>query len=390
MNDLDAKVCEIKQIIDKQTEIITDNYGLFTGLAGEILFLYYYEKVYGKQQFSNVSNKIDILTECVAKFKSSSSYCSGMSGVLYLIELLKQERVIDIVLDDNISNYIDKSVQYYIQNNKYEFLYGLTGVSQYLLLCPDKYRKLLLDIVDYFDKSKIVVDGTYAWKKNTENGEVVDLALSHGISSIIYFLTKMLDIVTQQEDRTKIIKLIKKSCDFILSKKNILSETVYSYFPYSVTLSDIKYELNSRLAWCYGDLSIGITLYNAGRALNDESLLNSAESILINAAINRKDLIQNLVLDPGICHGTAGIASIFYRMWWNTKNNIYLTAAKYWINETLQMAKYQNGIAGYVYTKSEHILKGYHFLEGVSGIALSMLFISSMKEPIWDRCILIS
>lgn len=390
MNGLYPKILEIKQIVDEQTENVTDNYGLLSGLAGEILFLYYYEKVYGKQQFLKIAKKIDILTECVEKFNSSSSFCSGMSGVLYLIELLKHERVIDLILDNEIYNYIDKSVQYYIQNNKYELLYGLTGVSQYLLLRPDKYMKQLRDILAYFDNSKIIVDDTYAWKKNTEKGDVVDLALSHGMASIIYFLTKMFSVVTLQEDKNKIIKLIKKSCDFILSEKNFLTGSIYSYFPYSVTLSNLKHQTNSRLAWCYGDLSIGITLFNAGKILNDDFLLDSAESILINAAINRKNLIQNQVFDPGICHGASGIASVFYRMWWNTKNNIYLAAANYWINETLNMAKYRHGIAGYVYTRSNHVLKGYHLLEGISGIALSMLFMSSMKEPVWDKCVMIS
>lgn len=384
------KVFEIKQIINGQTEKITDNYGLLSGLAGEILFLHYYGKVYGKQTDFIMEHKVDILMECVKKFYSSPSFCSGMSGVLYLIELLKQEQVIDLIIGDEIDNYIDESVKYYILENKYELLYGLTGITQYLLLRPDKYLKQLLDIVDYFENSKIVIQNTYAWKKDTENGEEVDLALSHGMSSIIYFLTKMLDIVTLQKDRNRIINLIKKSCDFILSKKNFLSETIYSYFPYSVPLGNVNNQPNSRLAWCYGDLSIGITLFNAGKVLNDSALLNNAESILLNAAINRKDLLQNLVLDPGICHGTSGIASIFYRMWWNTKNDIYLTAANYWINETLHMAKFQHGIAGYVYKKTNHILKGYHLLEGVSGIALAMLFISSMKEPVWDSCIMIS
>ena len=387
MNDLHTKVVEINQIVNNQTENVTDNYGLFSGLAGEILFLYYYEKFCGKQQYSNIRKKVSILTESVEKFNSSPSLCSGMSGVLYLMELLRQEHVIDYIFDNEIDDYIDKSIQYYILNDECELLYGLTGLAQYLLLRPDRYIKQLLNIVDYLENSKLTIGNTYAWKKSTK--DEVDLALSHGMSSIIYFLTKMLDIV-EQKDKNRLINLIQKSCDFIMSNKNILTQTIYSYFPYSVALNYKLQQPNSRLAWCYGDLSIGITLFNAGKAIHDEHLLNNAESILIHSAINRKDPIQNLVIDPGICHGSAGIASIFYRMWWNTKNSVYLTAANYWINKTLLMAKYKYGIAGYVYTKGKHILKGYHLLEGVSGIALSMLFISSMKEPIWDKCMMIS
>lgn len=391
MKCIENKVFEIMQTVNNNSSRVVDNYGLLSGLAGEILFLYYYEKFYGKQDELNLELKIEVMIESLKRYNSTPSFCSGISGVLYLTELLNQEQIIDFVLDDEIYNYMNKAIQYYISNNDFEFLYGLTGLAQYLLLRPDKYMNLLLDIVNYIDNSKTIVDNTYAWKKSSdENNIEVDLALSHGMSSIVYFLSRFLGIVKNQNEKNKVKDLIRKSCNFILSKQNVLTNNIYSYFPYAVSLSKESQQSNSRLAWCYGDLSIGITLFNAGKALQDNFISNSGELILKYSAINRRDLSTNLVQDPGICHGAAGIASIFYRMWWNTRDVTYLEATNYWINETLQMGRNQNGIAGYVYTKSNHILKGFHLLEGVSGIALSMLFISLKQEPVWDRCIMIS
>ncbi len=389
MSLIKKKVFEIKSAVDSHSASITDNYGLLSGLAGEILFLYYFEKIYGKQEYQNIISKIDILLKSIRRYKSTPAFCSGMSGVFYLTELLKKDSIINIELGKNIVLYLDKVVNYYISKNKYEFLYGLTGISQYLLMEPEDYREQLVKIADYFDKSKLIINDTYAWEKTTATGNEIDLAISHGISSIIVFLSKLLDLDLPLSRRIVIKDMLNKSIEFILSQQNHLSEEIYSYYPYSCHANE-KQDCNSRLAWCYGDLSIGITLFNAGKACKNTELTSYAEKILLNAAINRRDQNLNLVQDPGLCHGASGISAIFYRMWWNTHNLKYLDAALYWTEIAMQMSKYQNGIAGYVYKSANSYRVGTHLLEGVSGIGISMMFLDTRQEPVWDKCLMIS
>jgi lantibiotic modifying enzyme len=147
----------------------------------------------------------------------------------------------------------------------------------------------------------------------------------------------------------------------------------------------------SRLAWCYGDLGIAMSLWQAGIALQNEAWKNKALEILLFAAEKRRDLQQNWVKDAGLCHGTAGIAHIFYRMWWNTHIPEFKNAANYWMNETLKMATFTDGLAGF---KTWHGKEGWvnscGLLEGISGIGLALLTYYYEIEPTWDECLLLS
>lgn len=108
-------------------------------------------------------------------------------------------------------------------------------------------------------------------------------------------------------------------------------------------------------------------------------------------ASQRKDFEKNGIVDAGICHGTAGIAHIFNRFFFETKMPIFKDTANYWIKETLKMATHDDGLAGYksFYSEKEWV-KEYGLLEGVAGIGLALLSHISDEEPTWDRCLLLS
>ena len=112
--------------------------------------------------------------------------------------------------------------------------------------------------------------------------------------------------------------------------------------------------------------------------------------MLIYAATKRRDLQDNFVQDAGLCHGTAGIGHIFYRMWWNTRMPEFKAAADYWFEQTLKMARFPDGLAGFKAWHSEKYggwVKDYGLLEGVSGIGLALLTYYYEIEPAWDECL---
>jgi hypothetical protein len=113
--------------------------------------------------------------------------------------------------------------------------------------------------------------------------------------------------------------------------------------------------------------------------------------VLLFAAEKRRNLQENYVMDAGLCHGTAGIGHIFYRMWRNTRMLEFKNAADYWMNETLKMAKFEDGLTGY---KTWHGKSGwinsYGLLEGIAGIGLALLTYYYEIEPTWDECLLLS
>jgi lantibiotic modifying enzyme len=100
-----------------------------------------------------------------------------------------------------------------------------------------------------------------------------------------------------------------------------------------------------------------------------------------------------MVRDAGICHGTAGIAHIFNRLYRTTKQYRFQEAANYWCLETLKMSKFEDGFAGYKTWHTEEY-GGWqpcnNLLEGIAGIGLSLLSFVMPEDPAWDECLLLS
>jgi len=146
------------------------------------------------------------------------------------------------------------------------------------------------------------------------------------------------------------------------------------------------------LGWCYGDLGIAMALWQAGIALRNEIWKNKALEVLLFAAEKRRDLRKNFVNDAGLCHGSAGIGHVFYRVWWNTKIPEFKNAANYWFEQTIKMSIFADGLAGYKmwYGEEKGWANSYGLLEGIAGIGLALLMYYYEVEPTWDECLLLS
>lgn len=211
--------------------------------------------------------------------------------------------------------------------------------------------------------------------------------MSHGIASIISILSK---IYSENINKEKTKKMLIEAVNFLLSYQQDTS--VYlSYFPGVVSI-DAHKSSNSRLAWCYGDLGISVALWNASKVLGNKDWEKRAIEILLHSA-KRKDLQKNSVVDAGLCHGTAGIAHIFNKMYQNTNIEELKDTANYWYKTTIEIAKFEDGLAGYKTCKPPRYggwQNDYSFLTGISGIGLSLISAVSDIEPKWDECLLLS
>ena len=116
-----------------------------------------------------------------------------------------------------------------------------------------------------------------------------------------------------------------------------------------------------------------------------------AYRILLHAA-ERRDLVENMVYDAGICHGAAGIALVFNILYQEAGLTQYREAAAHWLDVCLNMSYHRDGIAGY----REWRLPEYGgwkntpgLLNGVAGIGLSLLSFVSDQEPSWAGSLLL-
>ena len=357
-------------------------------MSGELFFLYHYNKAF-PGSVPNLEKKIDILLDVAKAIKVLDiSYCSGLAGIFYFLEIIRKDSFLDIDIGLNIENLFVNSFYNMLTTEKYELLYGVMGICQVFTLNRIRYKNQINDVIDWLIRNKIIINEGYAWRKEKDGEIVYDLSLSHGISSIIVFLTRIVNDNLFENYRQKVLDLLKGSIKYIISQQ-LDRKKFISYFPYN---SNDKgpIEKNSRLGWCYGDLSIGVALYQASKVCEDYSLSKLVQEIFRYTANERRNLLENSVVDASLCHGTSGIASIFYRMWWNERKDEYANASEYWINKTIELSKYKNAPAGYLYGDRAHgLIPAFHLLEGISGIGIVLLHYLYQIEPEWDACMLL-
>lgn len=389
----------MEQKIEDIYKIISDNclgnnsIGLASGNSGLILFLFYYYKLtQNPKAFDQANELLEKTFDIVSKDKIYPSLCDGIAGFGWLVEHLNQNEFIECDTDAvlvGVDEYVYQSLLTDFSNsNGYDLLHGAIGKGLYLLkrndvdiLRLEKMTNLILKLSEspYNDKLR--------WTSlHHQTGQPIsNLSLSHGIASIINFYSRLYKKEIAKENSKKILD------DSISYLMQFECTNNLSVFPNYITLDNVRPNA-SRLAWCYGDLGIGISLWQASQTLKSKELEDKSIEIFLHSE-KRHDLKKNFVVDAGLCHGTAGIAHIFNRMYRNTGVQQFNDAAGFWFGETLKMAKYNDGFAGYkVWRTPEYggLQNDYGFLEGIAGVGLALISAVSDIEPKWDECLLIS
>lgn len=389
------KISEIADILRKNP-MKTEEIGLLSGKAGLVVFLFYYSIFTGDDSFAD--DGLEIVSEIFDTINNGYAYhtfCTGLAGVGWVIEHLKQNDLLDVETDevlDELDLYFQKRMIEDIKSGNYDFLHGALGLGCYFLnrLSNDKSKEYLIQLIDELKKQgKIDKDSSIKWLSvlDQEKGtKGFNLSLSHGLASIIGFLSKMLEVGIYRE---KVSFLLDGAVRYLL-KCSLDTKKYGSNFPSWIQEGE---PLNSsRLAWCYGDLGIGISLWQASRSMGSKELEKRAIDVLLHTT-RRRDPVEEHVADAGLCHGAAGIAHIYNRIYNYTGMEAFKESAIYWFDQTLKMATFDDGYAGYKawYTEKHGGWQNQaSILEGIAGIGLAMISAISDIEPKWDRCLLLS
>ena len=105
----------------------------------------------------------------------------------------------------------------------------------------------------------------------------------------------------------------------------------------------------------------------------------------------REPIDEAAVLDTGLCHGAAGAAHLFNRLWQATDDDAFARAAMRWFERTLEMrsALPLAGFPGRALTDNvERWLPDGSLLNGAAGTGLVLHALITDAEPTWDRMIL--
>jgi hypothetical protein len=150
---------------------------------------------------------------------------------------------------------------------------------------------------------------------------------------------------------------------------------------------------SARCAWCYGDPGIAAALLLAARGVGSTDWEQTAVALACRAAERPPE--KTGVRDACFCHGTAGLAHIYNRMYQATGEPKLGRAAVYWLERTLDFYRLARGNGGSWVQASpdraeEGPWTGIGLLEGAAGVALVLLAATTPVEPLWDRMFLVS
>jgi lantibiotic modifying enzyme len=413
----------IKEILHKISEAIdacdiaTDSYGLLSGLAGELLFQFEFNKFTPGGIDENVfTEKLNLLQDQLYSHVNHLNLGRGLLGQSWFIELLNQSQgeAYDEDLCEDIDRVVIRALSIDVWPGEIELVLGLGGFSVY---ASRRYKKsknsqMMELIVSHFENLAIntsdigvswsqPINSVYRFEKSIPDKLEFNLGLAHGIPSIIASLLPALKI-PELYDRAK--KLLTKSCNWLMQQElepklsdheNKVKHSCFSSFctgsnnMSGVDIDPSDYENNtSRLGWCYGDLTVALTLARVGKALGNVEYLDKALEISLHAA--QRNHISGAINDAGLCHGSAGLALIFQLLYEEIEAPELLLAANMWVKFTLELYK-EKGIEGlyafladnkkYVYDTS--------FLTGLSGIGLCLLSALG-QEADWADCLLMA
>jgi hypothetical protein len=313
------------------------------------------------------------------------SLANGKVGVNWVFkyltkkqQLLSKNTLADLVNDDEILK--TESIELF-KVGDIDFLHGALGISYYFLFDDENidipYHNLIIDMLfESFEKN-----GMFCY----QNPGIYSLGLSHGLPSIIKYL---IECYKRKISVEKSEKLIFSIVEFILSNKN--GSEYLSCFPGVVNTMNFNETRNSRLAWCYGDLSLSYILFQTSIVFNIDSLRIYSLEIMYKC-MKRKTLNESMINDAGVCHGSAGVAHIFNRMWSITNDKKFRQATDFWIKQTLEFGTKINGKTEFkkYNAKINEYEINHSLLEGNAGVGL-VLYSYLTGDFSWDYCLMLN
>ena len=371
---------------------------LMGGDIGVAIFLAEYARFSKNQSYAQkalelVNNAFDV----VENHHIINSYCNGLAGMCWGINHLFSQNLLEgdsnEILDEaSVDKVIAMRMLYQLRKKEYDYMHAGTGPMLYFLerLTVKNSKAILENAVQILDSIAVKENGHTKWRHDPEyklkeiqpRRCLYNLGLSHGIPSIIAILSKTYEAGIEKE---RCASLIEGAVEWVLSTK--LGEGYASMYETGIYEDGVKG--SSRLGWCYGDLGVALPLWHAAKAMNrsdwrEESLL------AFRHAAGRQNQVGNGVRDAGLCHGSAGISHIFYKMYLQTQEQAFIDASDYWLDRTLQFDTFEDGYCGYKSARLEDFESTYNLIEGVAGIGATILSRLSQASSSWDKMFLIS
>ncbi|MBV9093173.1 MAG: lanthionine synthetase C family protein [Streptosporangiaceae bacterium] len=324
----------------------------------------------------------------------TSSFYAGFTGIAWAVDLVG--RLLGTAGEDrngDIDEALTKLLRKYPEQAPYDLIQGLTGLGAYALARWPRpgAAQCLLGVVEQFaQRARHDRDGVFWWSPPSWQGQRrevylpgrVDLGVAHGIAAVIPFLARVHRLgLARQTVRPLLDGAVRWLLAHLVDTAS--GPTVPSFVADGVPPRPV------RSAWCYGDPGVAAALLLAARDVGEPTWAAAATGLALRAAARPPDHAG--VEDAGLCHGSAGLAHLFNRIYQMTAEPALADAARFWVERTLELCS--AAAPGRDATRTDAAppaWKGPGLLEGAAGVALALEAASTTVEPVWDQMLLVS
>jgi lantibiotic modifying enzyme len=371
---------------------------LGSGAAGQALFYSYLALHTGEDRWADLAmDFLDRAGEVVESSVLGESLYSGFPGIAWAGDHLRG-RLYEGDPDENreVDETLLSALGHPTWPPAYDLINGLVGLGIYALEgLPRPTAAACLErvVARLGERARQEPEGA-AWFSPPETlpgyqleehpDGLYNLGMSHGAAGIVALLGAACDAGTAGAR-----PLLDRAMAWLLARRQPADQG-FAFSNFHVPGTEPS---PSRLAWCYGDPGMAAALLVAARGAGEPAWERAALEVARAAASRPEELSR--VRDTSLCHGAAGLAHLFHRLYNATGEEELADAARFWYERTLGFRVPGLGFGGFrpwsigtdgIFDWREDP----GFLQGSAGVGLALLSAVSTVEPAWDRVLLLS
>jgi hypothetical protein len=370
------------------------------GQAGLALLYAWLARTRGMPQADVLARQcLDEAIEAASTQAMNASLYGGFTGLAWAADLV--DHLLDPDAEDRGEAVDDALLRLLSRADRwsapYDLVVGLTGLGVYALQRyprPLASECLRLVVERLHECAQQDEHGLYWWtppaeihhesRKQYPLGRA-DLGVAHGVAGPIALLGSICGAGVEQATARPVLE---GAVSWLLAHS--IPTKAGPTFP--VWLAPGSEPWPARCAWCYGDPGIAAALLIAARGVGDAEWEQAAVALALRAA-------ERPASETGacFCHGAAGLAHLYNRMYQATGERTLGRAAVYWLERTLGFYRRARDTGGSwvqgCWDPGQRELwtwSGIELVDGVVGVALVLLAAATSVEPTWDRMFLVS
>ena len=331
------------------------------------------------------------------------SLLDGFPGIAWVAATLGRANADELrPIDEALETALDRAHW----RGSFDLVSGLSGIGVYALEGPPRTatRRLIARVLERLEESArrppaCTTHGEkradrLAWRTERRWSPAAarragrgrwNLGVAHGTPGVVALLGRIVSADVGAEARRRARALLEAAVRWIRDQE--LPPSDDGRFPAHAGAR--VPQRATRLAWCYGDLGVASALLVAARGARDASLEAFTTRLALGAAARSRE--SSGVVDAGLCHGAAGNAHLFHRLYRATGDDRFADAARTWFARALAMRRARAGFGGFPARVSGGWRSRPGVLTGTGGVALALASAVAEREtaPDWSRLLLL-